>query len=86
MAYYSSCLWTNTVKACLVFMFDVIVLILFTDEGIMIETEMIGPGIGLAPVQGPSLSTDQGHVLALALRGRLCKIIICKSGIKLASI
>lgn len=79
MPYYSSRLWTNTVKSCLVFMFDDIVLILFTDEGIMIETEMIGPDIGLALVQGLNLSTDRGHDLVLALRGRLYKIIICKS-------
>ncbi|KAE7999900.1 hypothetical protein FH972_004284 [Carpinus fangiana] len=46
------------------------------DEGIMIETEMIGPGIGLAPVQGLNLSTDQGHVLVPALRaGEIVKCI-----------
>lgn len=73
-------------KFVLVVMFDDVVLILFTDEGIMIETERIGPGAGLALVQGVNLSTDQSHDLVLALRGRLCKIIICKSGMKLASI
>lgn len=67
-------------------MFDDIVLVLFTDEGIMIETGRRGPGAGLALGQVVNLSTDQSHDLVLALRGRLCQIIICKSGIKLASI
>ena len=56
--------------------------ILFTDEGILIETERIGASGSLALVQRVDQSTDQGHVLGHGQRGRLCVILSSQSEIK----
>jgi hypothetical protein len=78
---------SDTFIACLgLLVLEVLIiycLILFTDEGILIETERRGTSGSLALVQGPDQSTNQGHVLVHAQRGRLCEILISQSGIKL---